>query len=51
MHQVFHDGKVDRDTATELLAAQLALDIRAPKHVRTAAYDLFYKIVGLFGVD
>jgi hypothetical protein len=49
--RVFHDGKVDQDTATELLSALLALDIRAPKQVRTAAYELFSKIVGPFGVD
>ncbi|MFC9636788.1 hypothetical protein ACFTY8_48560 [Streptomyces mirabilis] len=49
--RVFHNGKVDQDTAAELLAALLALDLRAPKHVRTAAYELFYKIVGPFGID
>ncbi|MFD5143143.1 hypothetical protein [Streptomyces sp. NPDC058401] len=37
----FFDGEIDRSTVTELLAAQQAVHIRAPLHVRTAANELF----------
>lgn len=45
----FYDGEMDRDGVTELLAALQAVELRAPKHVRYAANDLFDRIAGPFG--
>ncbi|MGW4541685.1 hypothetical protein ACWEOP_27950 [Streptomyces chartreusis] len=45
----FHDGELDRADVTELLAALQAVSLRAPKHVRKAADDLFDRIAGRLG--
>ncbi|MET9387924.1 hypothetical protein ABZY09_44790 [Streptomyces sp. NPDC002928] len=45
----FYDGDMDRDGITELLAALQAVVLRAPKHVRHAANDLFDRIAGNLG--
>lgn len=43
----FFDGQVDRYVVTELLASLQAVELRAPKHVRLAANDLFEYITSV----
>jgi hypothetical protein len=45
----YYDGEMDRGSITELLAALQAVQLRAPKHVRYAADDLFDRIAGRLG--
>ncbi|MCX5261782.1 hypothetical protein OOK27_47975 [Streptomyces canus] len=42
----FHDGRLGHEDITELLSAVLAIDLRAPRHVRAAANQLFGRLVG-----
>ncbi|MFI8769489.1 hypothetical protein ACIGN6_31920 [Streptomyces sp. NPDC053792] len=42
----FHDGHLEHEDITELLAAVLAIDLRAPRHVRAAANQLFGRLIG-----
>ncbi|MFF9638736.1 hypothetical protein ACF1D2_29680 [Streptomyces bacillaris] len=42
----FHDGRLEHENVTELLSAVLAIDLRAPRHVRAAANQLFGRLVG-----
>lgn len=43
----YYDGNVDRDAVTEMLASLQAVELRAPKHVRNAANDLFDRITAV----
>ncbi|MET9735640.1 hypothetical protein ABZZ79_34945 [Streptomyces sp. NPDC006458] len=43
----FFDGQADRYVVTEMLASLQAVELRAPKHVRLAANQLFEYIVSM----
>ncbi|WP_207220978.1 hypothetical protein [Streptomyces albidoflavus] len=48
---VFHEPVLDREGTTELLVALMAIELRAPRHVRDAATELFGDLVGPCGLD
>ncbi|MFG2984935.1 hypothetical protein ACGFYQ_27375 [Streptomyces sp. NPDC048258] len=43
----YHDGEMDEADVNGLLAALLAIELRAPRHVRNAARDLFRRLIGV----
>ncbi|MFI1975424.1 hypothetical protein [Streptomyces wedmorensis] len=43
----YHDGEMDPADVNGLLAALLSIELRAPRHVRDAANDLFQQLVAV----